>query len=75
MTKILRDSGFVMIADTTASDDADDPWIVPLHGIEAPATILPLRSPMVEESQPPFHLYDDDELPTIEFRPRLRRSA
>jgi hypothetical protein len=55
--------------------DADDPWIVPLHGIEAPAAILPIRTLPVEDPVTTAHLYDDDELPTIEFRPRLRRSA
>lgn len=48
-----------------------DPWIIPLHGVEAPgqAASAPATEP------PRFFDFDDDELPTIEFRPRLRRSA
>lgn len=55
--------------------DDEEPWVIPLHGIDAPRadTIAPVRS--VSNDDAPLHLYTDDELPNIEFRPQLRRSA
>jgi len=56
--------------------DDSDLWILPLHGIEAPVTLFPLRAAVTDaDAAAADHFYDDDELPTIEFRPRLRRSA
>ncbi len=56
--------------------DVDEPWVIPLHGAIAPALDPIARTfDPVEDPVTTAHLYDDDELPTIEFRPRLRRSA
>ncbi|CAN5449854.1 hypothetical protein BH11PLA2_BH11PLA2_28430 [soil metagenome] len=57
--------------DTNIDDEA---WVIPLHGIDAPRGDF---RPVVMTNDSVAHLFDDvsDDLPTIEFRPQLRRSA
>jgi hypothetical protein len=59
--------------ESTALDDTD-PWLIPLHGIEAPAKQQAVR-PVPDESALASFFEADDEVPSIEYRPRLRRSA
>lgn len=60
--------------ETQQYDDSSDPWVIPIHGIEAPiAPSLSCPVPQTEDAYDQF--FTDDDLPSIEFRPRLRRSA
>jgi hypothetical protein len=64
----------------TTADAESDAWVIPLHGIDAPADVIQFpmahRETIHEPVSMPFgDAMDDDELPTIEFRPQLRRSA
>jgi hypothetical protein len=64
--------------DTFETEDDADAWVIPLHGIDAPAAdILPFPTRPEWPPVPEAHLFNDwdDEQPTIEFRPQLRRSA
>jgi hypothetical protein len=50
--------------------------VIPLHGIEAAVEVSPRTLPSSDDDAVvTAHFYSDDDLPTIEFRPRLRRSA
>jgi hypothetical protein len=57
-------------------DEAGDPWVIPLHGIEAPVKAAARSANSTDDDTAvTAHFYSDDDLPTVEFRPRLRRSA
>jgi hypothetical protein len=62
-----------------APDDADDPWVIPLHGaaVPLPPPVLPPSQPTPPTaSEPAEPLPGGDEVPSdVGFHPRLRRSA
>lgn len=54
----------------------DEPWVIPLHGAIAPSPLPePTKTIKNDDEALTDHFYGDDELPTIEFRPQLRKSA
>lgn len=64
------------MAENKIPTNDSDAWVIPLHGIDAPGD--PPRQvayPDADDKAITDHFYASDELPTIEFRPSLRRSA